>query len=447
MKAIFSAENLIYIGMEILSLYIYKCFFDGFFLKSKKISTVFKMIIYFIFLVISYSSFVFLNSRILNVIITMGFFLILVQFYESTIQYKLLAIFIFTITMISIEVFIILFYSIITKIKIDNIWINKDSVISLIVISRIIPLILVKIYQYFRKKRIVNENKKIKINKYLRLFIIPIFSILIINFLHILLDKENLKSYWIVIISTIFILIINLLFYYLYSELIKKLEIEKDNILLKQQIYYYSSQYLEIENRWNYLKILRHDLKHNLINIYSNFVDSECIDMEKLKFEFNKLIEDINVCNAKIYSGNIAIDSILNYEINLAKSKNISVNINISVNKEINIDGKKLCIILGNAIDNAIEACEKLNTKNKEILINIFEEKNNLYISIANPYIGEIKFKDKLPITIKKDKDIHGIGLRSIQKTIDKNGYMQITNEKNIFLLEIVLFNIKNNKK
>ena len=99
-----------------------------------------------------------------------------------------------------------------------------------------------------------------------------------------------------------------------------------------------------------------------------------------------------------------------------------------------------LCIVLGNLLDNAMEATEKLENE-KDIFVSLLYQKEKLLIKIRNPYTGDLK-KDRAGnyISEKKDRENHGIGLKSVRKVVEKyEGVMEIHTEDQIFEVTIIL--------
>ena len=127
-------------------------------------------------------------------------------------------------------------------------------------------------------------------------------------------------------------------------------------------------------------------------------------------------------CSTKEFSqtGNLAVDALVNYKYLLAVQKNIEMQVEICIPEELNVDTADLCIILGNLLDNAIEAAEKCE-KEKRIRLKILYGNRNIRIEIANTFDGEIhRMENGMYMTSKKDAKRHGIGLQSVQKSIDK---------------------------
>ncbi|MCQ4936347.1 GHKL domain-containing protein [Anaerotignum propionicum] len=110
------------------------------------------------------------------------------------------------------------------------------------------------------------------------------------------------------------------------------------------------------------------------------------------------------------------------------------------------LNESSLYIILGNAIDNALECLCKRESIEKKLSILILEDNKNLLIKIENPFTGSLNFKNGLPLTTKQNRTMHGIGLQSIRKLVqEKDGYFKITTINNNFSLEILLYGeIKN---
>ncbi len=434
---IFSQNSIFYAIINLITLYVYKSYYDTIFIPKNKIIKQIIILVYSLCFLIFQISFLIITEPLLNLFLSLSLNLLLTCLYKGKLLYKIFSSLIIVITMVGIEIFTPFTYSLITNIDVNYVLSNDNYILFMTAVSRLIPLILVKIFQYFRKNNKINENINISISYWIRLIIIPIFSIFIMHTLFV----NSKGSNWYIVISVLLVLIINALFYYLYEKILEQSKAELENILLNKQIEYYSSQYMKIEENWNSIRVLKHNLKHRLIAIQSKIIECDKIDIDDIKQEVIQIINEMDFHNMQIYTDNIPINTILNYEIDIAKQNDINVDLNVSVRDNIKIDGKLLCVILGNILDNAIEATIKLN-QDKDICIDILEEKGNLYINVTNMYKGEIYFENDLPKSNKKDKLNHGIGLISVKKIIDElDGYMQITTDDNVFSVEIIIFN------
>jgi len=151
----------------------------------------------------------------------------------------------------------------------------------------------------------------------------------------------------------------------------------------------------------------------------------------------NKLDDDLTSVDTVFKTGNIMIDAILNSKISLAQNKNIEVDATAIVPKELPVSEIDLCVIIGNLLDNAMEASLKLDEKDRivRVYIDIFNE--YLYISVTNAMSGKI---NKSAGYISTKGENHGFGLISIDKIAKKyNGHINRQNEDGVFATEVML--------
>ena len=135
-------------------------------------------------------------------------------------------------------------------------------------------------------------------------------------------------------------------------------------------------------------------------------------------------------------SKNSAIDAIINEKLLTAQKNNISTHFDVIPLNLENVPSMDICTILSNALDNAIEACIKIdNPADRYINVKISAE-NGIFISVSNPSIEAPKKRAGIFISSKKDTENHGLGLKSIKRTVDKHGGdMLVKYENGIFTL------------
>ena len=172
------------------------------------------------------------------------------------------------------------------------------------------------------------------------------------------------------------------LFNFLFGKMIDKRITKYQNDLINKQ-------YAEVENMYRTMRGWRHDY-HNHIQTMKAYLQMNKV--EELEQYLNNLDKDLTTVDTVIKTGNVMVDAILNSKISLAKSKDISVNAKAIVPKELKILEIDLCVIIGNLLDNAIEACMKLDNPSDRFIrvyVDIFKEQ--LYISVQNSNGGKIK--------------------------------------------------------
>ena len=199
------------------------------------------------------------------------------------------------------------------------------------------------------------------------------------------------------------------------------------NKLLKNQVD-------EVQNIYMTMRGWRHD--------YHNHMQSLKVKLNKNQIDeavtyLNELEKDLDDIHQIVETGNINIDAILNSKLSLAMTHDIDVNVKVSIPNDLPINNIDCCVLLGNLIDNAIEACEKVND-NKYIRLYIGLYKKQLYISITNATNEIVRKFDEEYITTKRGN--HGHGLKRINKVVEKyNGYINRKNEPGVFVTEIML--------
>lgn len=158
-----------------------------------------------------------------------------------------------------------------------------------------------------------------------------------------------------------------------------------------------------------------------------------------------KYIDNIlgKIINDELYSstGNIAIDSVINYKLSKANEIGTLVKADIKLPSGLQEGLEDLVTIIGNLLDNAIEALSDMDDKEKRLEIEVRYNIGNVNIDIKNSYNGELNCKDGKIVTKKHDKNMHGIGLKSVRTTVEKHyGTMDITHNNMEFHVNIMLY-------
>lgn len=230
--------------------------------------------------------------------------------------------------------------------------------------------------------------------------------------------------------------IINIVSLLIYDKLIA--QSKKDlELQLKIQQYEIQSKYFdEINNATMKLKSLRHDMSNHLGNIKGLVMYKE---YNKLEEYLNNLLSQIDEIDKIIITKYPAVSALLNRKYAQAEKNNINCVMNIGGVDYLTVDTVDLCIILGNLIDNAIEANVKVDENNRYIKLDINNINNYLVIDCVNSTINSENINLN---TTKDDKDIHGIGLKNINQMVEKYyGNIEIMCIKDYFNVNIMLYN------
>lgn len=182
---------------------------------------------------------------------------------------------------------------------------------------------------------------------------------------------------------------------------------------------------------------LVHDgINHDLVllgMLKENKVDSATAYLEK-KLEKTKVQ---SICR---YTGVLVIDIILNYKIQYAMEQGITVNVDSAVHF-CPMNEPDMCIVIGNLLDNAIDALMLAPEKEQVINMTIKTPNRMFLLDISNPYEGQRKKWDGHYVTTKSNRQIHGIGLSSVENTVMNNGGQMVIDDKNeVFKVSVTIF-------
>lgn len=290
------------------------------------------------------------------------------------------------------------------------------------------------------KKNVFNSHQKFPLWFKIGTAILPLTSVFIIillyRYTYIVADTSYQIS---TLIAAILLIIANLLILFVIDKQETHLRTTERLLFAEAHIKNQLSHYSELYTQQEALKKFRHDSKNfytSLISILETLSTQDAIDYIKDKIE----IEMFN--NNSINSGHPVIDAIIYSKKLSAQKHGASINSNIKITSKILIDELELGVLIGNAVDNAIEAVSKLNeSESKVIELKILSSGDMLSIEISNKTISNIDTQNI--VTSKKNKQLHGYGISSIETITKKyKGNLSMSCKNNIFTLSVILVNI-----
>lgn len=192
----------------------------------------------------------------------------------------------------------------------------------------------------------------------------------------------------------------------------------------------------EVQNMYQQVRGWRHDYKHHIQTMKAHLAMKQ---YDELDTYLSELDTDLTTVDTVIKTGNVRIDAVLNSKLAVAKRKGIRVNAKAIVPKDLAVSEVDLCIIIGNLLDNAMEACEKEPEEEKRFIrVYIDILKAQLYIYVANSMTNDIKKLGKNYLTTKTAG--HGFGLMRVDRVVARyNGYLNRQHEEGVFATEIML--------
>ncbi|MFI3212268.1 MAG: ATP-binding protein [Eubacteriales bacterium] len=397
----------------------------------------------FIYFCISVEMNLFETSFEFNVIVTYISLLLISFNYNVNFISKAFVAFIQSASILGFEMIIVYIFAATTNQTINELLNIESTALVMFALSRFIPYIILKTVKivFNKRKSKINPKYKLQLEEWGIIIALPLFSVILMYLLYRISESVMGEQNFYISISVLLILLLNIIFYIVYWKTLKLSETEYALVLQEKQNDYYIKHYDELKLNLDEVHKFKHDAKHIFLNAITEFSEESNIPVNNSLFrKVDEMIEDLYLENYKCYTGFSSLDMILNYQSSKAEKYEINVIMNISPKLKINTNGKALAIIIGNALDNAIEACIKHGKDEIEIVL--INNNGNLYISVSNEYEGEIKFQDELPLTNKDNPRVHGIGLNNIRQLVKlNNGFMYITTEDNIFTLQITFVN------
>lgn len=279
-------------------------------------------------------------------------------------------------------------------------------------------------------------SKKVKILTFISL-IASAFLLTIIseasNFTNIYKWNTILK-----ITISVFIIIVGAAFPILNINSYTKNYYMKQSENLENQFKVQADYYASLAKSNFELRQFRHDYNNMKIGISELIKEGKNKDaLNMLDYCDNQLLSAISIC--KFDTGNNIVDALLTDKQDKAYAYNTQLFFEGAISNKIN--PTDLCVIFGNALDNAIEACEKIKlSESKAIQINCECNGGFMFLTITNPVCKDIVIHNNTIFTSKEDKDSHGFGLLSINQVTKKyDGNLSLSCVDNKFTISIDL--------
>lgn len=236
----------------------------------------------------------------------------------------------------------------------------------------------------------------------------------------------------------------------LFQDMVVLNQEKQRRVIMEQQIKGLQNHVNEMERVYSGIRGMRHDIKNQMavvMQLVEQIKNKEDISTEWNRYllELNRSIDRLEL---QFRTGNVVADAILNMKFHEAKSKmeNIRIEVdNLIFPKDLKIESYDLAVILCNALDNAIEACEKMSFDEERFLCaSSFQNGKMFFLKFENSFSGKIKIEKgaEFPTTGKKDKELHGIGFYNMKLSVQKYyGALDWEIEGEVFQLTVMMQN------
>ena len=192
------------------------------------------------------------------------------------------------------------------------------------------------------------------------------------------------------------------------------------------------THYQEVENMYRQVRGWRHDYRNHIQTMKVHMANGE---YEEIGAYLDMLDDDLTNVETVMKTGNRMADAILNSKLSLAAQREIRVKAEANIPVSLTVSELDLCTIIGNLLDNAMDACMELPVSERLIRIYMEMKGNYLYLSVINTAGGS---KKKSYCTTKGEG--HGFGLARIDMIVNKyGGYITRASEDGAFSTEVLL--------
>jgi two-component system, LytTR family, sensor histidine kinase AgrC len=424
---IFTYSNIIYLITNIFATYVLFKYMSIFF-ERKNVNKKWEITSYLIYFIINSALYLFVNNPTINLISTIAMFIGITLNYKSTFKKKISATLLIFAILVLIELAVALLFGY-TKFSAFSVNEHFASVPGWFTM-RIIAYVAVLLMGNYKN---IKSGGKIPTNYWLAMMIIPFGTIYMIS---AYIQISQVRPLMLVGLITL-MFFINIVAFSLYNSLSNMFKSEAEKTILEQQNKHFLMQFELIKKSIEKTKSLQHDLKKHSV-ILDSFIRNNEKEraLDYLGQISNILDEEESIAN----SGNIAIDSIVNFKLHEAKLNDIDVSLKLKVPSDLKISDFDITVVLGNVIDNAIIATSKLKA-NRRIDMSIKYLKEMLLIHLENTFDGDIHEKNNEILTLKTNKEHHGYGLKNIKHVLSKyDGIMEIYYSNKIFTSDIMMY-------
>lgn len=291
--------------------------------------------------------------------------------------------------------------------------------------SQFIQLIAVFLLRARRKAPLALHGKS---SFYLLQVIIPFMTSLFFIIYPVFVEQQTQDGDARFFMVVLLFAVINLV-HFVVLEIHQKLEKENyENLFLVQEFAHREEYYQQMENHQTKIRAIRHDLKNQLLTLTTSNGESEA--------QIEQLLEEVIKEEACQFTQNSGVNQLLSNKYQRAQESDIQTNFDIQVPAEMGFEMRDLGALIGNAVDNAIEACQRCATERK-IDLRLIYFNHMLLLEIENTTAEQVTdFK-----TQKKKAFDHGFGVKSIQAITEKyHGDMLYEAKEHSFRLELSIW-------
>lgn len=242
-------------------------------------------------------------------------------------------------------------------------------------------------------------------------------TVLMLLWIRIASDYSSITK-WIGFVLEVFGFIVDLILFYFFSQMEQQLETEEKLAALYRQRDFEKEYYEASSQHLDQMKQMHQDFSSQIHELH------EAVQQPDYKNNMTQILarsqSKIEASRKTVYSLHPIINALLCVKEEHANSIGIPMEIHCTHSSEIAIADIDICSVLGNLLDNAIEACEKIESPDRKITVDIHEKAGFLIVKISNTITEQTPTIKKIGFTSKSDRENHGLGLRMVERICSK---------------------------
>lgn len=260
-------------------------------------------------------------------------------------------------------------------------------------------------------KKVVRRRSMTEIH-WKNLFLLCLFPCTSAFFLTALLEVAS-QANWLLVGGASMLLVSNLALFIILDSLEADAQEHEENTLLKQQMQLEMESIQALRETYDSQRAAAHDYNKHLTTLYELLHNGDSTSAVRYLAQLQKS----NITHFfAVKTESPILDALLNQKYTLAKNSGIDMDLSVNDLSSVKICPEHLVVLIANLLDNAIEACQRLDGERK-IQMTLVLEKDELFFSVLNTS-KEVKITGKTIATSKKDELHHGIGLRNVQRIL-----------------------------
>lgn len=290
---------------------------------------------------------------------------------------------------------------------------NNVIQVILVLLCKTFLFVLVLILDYFWKRE---KEVDIKNSEWILMISFPVLTVVIMLVMLLSFQQKNSSVGYLTV--SFGMVSINIVLFALLKYISEREKQYNEMKILQERNKEKMQAYYEFSEDYAQKKRMVHDYNNQVHCIQGLLQQKKYQEAEEYADKLTGILLD---GREVIDVNNTILNVVLNQKYRLAKSKDIAIYFHVNDLSGLWMKEQDMVILLSNLLDNAIEACEKLD-HNKMIRLKLVKEKQQMVLSVQNPVLVPVEIKNNYIQTSKKDKKSHGIGLKNIQMVLDKYG-------------------------